>query len=253
VDTAGGVRGTGVRHVAGTSSVAGLARGLKIADDRSTAYEMVRDTLRHAILIGHLPGGTRLLQAQIAAQLNVSNTPVREALRELASVELVSFRARQGAFVREPDVAELREIYRIRTALEPSAIRLATPRVTRAQLEEASDLRAEMEKERDPVAWTETNWRFHATLESAAESPRLASIVGGLRNSATLSVSLAMHRDPERIQRANEEHDHLLAAMRGGDAQRADEILRHHLEASLRAILAPAAPDDAGDERVTDS
>lgn len=253
MDTAGGVRGTGVRHVAGKSSVASLARGLKIADDRSTAYEMVRDTLRHAILIGHLPGGTRLLQAQIAAQLNVSNTPVREALRELASVELVSFRARQGAFVREPDVAELREIYRIRTALEPSAIRIATSQVTRAQLDDATALRVEMEDETDPVAWTETNWKFHAILERAAESPRLASIVGGLRNSVTLSVSLAMHRDPERIQRANAEHDHLLAAMRGGDAQRAGVILRHHLDASLRAILTPAAPDDGRGERVADS
>jgi DNA-binding GntR family transcriptional regulator len=221
------------------STIGGLhVRSLRTAKERLTAHEIVRDTLRHAILSGELPGGTRLVQAELAAQLNVSTTPVREALRDLASDQLIRFHPHRGAVVHELDMEELREIYEIRKALEPLAIRLAASRISKKQLKEASDLQARMEKETDPAAWVENNWKFHALLGKAAQSPRLASFVKSVQDSAALYVAHAVHLDPGLIDKGNADHRGMLAALRDGDAEDAGDHLRRHLDTTLQAILA---------------
>jgi DNA-binding GntR family transcriptional regulator len=214
-------------------------RSLRTPKGRLTAHEVVRETLRRAILRGDLPGGTRLIQAKLAVQLNVSNTPVREALRDLAAEQLIRFYPHRGAVVHTLDVSELREIYEIRMALEPLAIRLAASRITRKQLKEASELLARMDTETDPGAWVEKNRKFHTLLENAAQSPRLALVVKGVQDSAALYVAYAVHVDPSRIAQGNADHRALLAALRAGDADGAAELQRQHLDTSLHAI--PAA------------
>jgi DNA-binding GntR family transcriptional regulator len=221
------------------STIGGLqVRSLRTARERLTAHEIVRDTLRHAILSGELPGGTRLVQAELAAQLNVSTTPVREALRDLASDQLIRFHPHRGAVVHELDMEELREIYEIRKALEPLAIRLAASRITRKQLKDASDLQARMDRETDPGAWVENNWKFHGLLESAAQSPRLAAFVQSVQDSSALYVAHAVHLEPGRIEKGNADHRAILVALRAGDGDSAAELLRRHLDTTLQAILA---------------
>jgi DNA-binding GntR family transcriptional regulator len=224
------------------STLGGLQiRSLRTATERLTAHEIVRETLRHAILSGDLSGGTRLVQAELAAQLNVSTTPVREALRDLASDQLIRFHPHRGAVVHELDMDELREIYEIRKALEPLAISLAATRITKAQLKQAAALHARMEKETDPGAWVESNWKFHALLESAAQSPRLATFVKSVQDSAALYVAHAVHLEPGRMRKGNADHRGLLAAVRAGDGELAAELLRRHLDTTLQAILAASA------------
>jgi DNA-binding GntR family transcriptional regulator len=241
-----GSANSGTRKVEGElmSTLGGLQiRGLRTAKERLTAHEIVRETLRHAILSGELSGGTRLVQAELAAQLNVSTTPVREALRDLASDQLIRFHPHRGAVVHELDMDELREIYEIRKALEPLAMRLAAARITKKQLREATDLQARMEKDTDPAAWVEKNWKFHALLESAANSPRLAAFVKSVQDSAALYVAHSIHLDPGRIQKGNAEHRGILAALGAGDAAGAGELLRLHLDSTLQGIL---TADDSG-------
>lgn len=206
-------------------------------EQRRTAHEVVRDTLRHAILSGSLPGGSRLVQTDIAAQLNVSTTPVREALRDLTSDGLVQFDPHHGAVVYAIDMDELKEIYEIRKALESLAIRLAVSRITKAQLEEAAALQRKMVKEKDPAAWVTKNWEFHSLLEEAANSSRLAGLVKNIQGTAALYVAHSVKLEPKRIQEGNKEHHAILDAMRNGDADKAADILRQHLDRTLEAIL----------------
>jgi len=204
---------------------------------RRTAHEVVRDTLRHAILSGSLPGGSRLVQADIAAQLNVSTTPVREALRDLTSDGLVQFDPHRGAVVYKIDMNELKEIYEIRKALESLAIRMAAARITKAQLGEAAALQRKMVKEKDPAVWVTENWKFHSLLEEAANSSRLAGLVKNIQGTAALYVAHSVKLNPKRIQAGNAEHLAILDAMRNGDADKAADILRQHLDRTLEAIL----------------
>jgi DNA-binding GntR family transcriptional regulator len=212
-------------------------RSLKTVNQRLTAHESVRETLRNAILSGALPGGTRLVQADIAAQLKVSTTPVREALRDLASDQLIRFHPHRGAVVHELDLDELREIYEIRKALEPLAIRLAASRITKKQLQEVADLLSRMGKETHAGAWVGLNRKFHELIELAADSPRLAALVKSVQDSAALYVAHAVHLDPGRIKKGNADHRAILAALRAGDGEKAADLLRAHLDTTMWSIL----------------
>lgn len=201
-----------------------------------TAHEFVHATLRQAILRGDLPGGTRLVQADLAAQLDVSTTPVREALRDLANEELIHLDPHRGAVVRELRMEEVREIYELRRILEPVSIRRAVQRITDAELERAADLQRRLEAESDPGRWVELNRAFHAAFADAAGSPRLGSIVANLRDSAAVYVGLSLKAWPTRQETSNTDHRALLDAVRRHDADAAAEIELRHMDATLRAI-----------------
>src|SRR5687767_15583832 len=116
---------------------------------RRTAHEFVKDSLRRAILRGDLSGGARLIQADLAAMLNVSTTPVREALRDLATEGLITLDRHRGGVVRELNWQEMEAIRLIRHQLEPLAVRLVVENITDAELDEAERFRGRMAKERD--------------------------------------------------------------------------------------------------------
>lgn len=203
----------------------------------TTIHEMVRDTMRLAILSGRLPRGTHLVQADLADQLGVSTTPVREALRDLAGEGLVQFDPHRGAVVHEPDEAELIDVYEIRKVLEPFAIQLAAQRISPAQLIEAERQLRVLEQEADIGAWVIGNLAFHETLERASGSARLATLVRTVQNSASLFVAQSLQTDPGRIERGNAEHRAILAAVSAGDGDKAAVLLRAHLDSTLQAVL----------------
>ena len=210
---------------------------LDVAQPRVTAHELVHDTLRRAILGGALPGGTRLIQADIASQLSVSTTPVREALRDLAAEGLVVFRAHIGAVVRELDVAELAELYDIRKSLEPLSIRRAAARVTPGELARAQALADAMENEADPAAWAGLNRQFHASLEDVAHAPFIRSVLKGVQDIAAIYLTHSLILRPHLISTGNEQHRGLLAALRRRDPDTAAALLVAHLDCALQAIL----------------
>jgi len=220
--------------------------------ERRTAHQLVRDTLRRAILSGALPGGTRLVQAELAAQLKVSTTPVREALRDLAADGLILFDPHRGAIVHELDMAELVEVYEIRTVLEPLAIRKAAERITDEELRAAAALLKQLEAVRDPGEWVDLNWQFHSLVERAARSPRLLSMVKTTQDSAAIYVAHSIKLQSHRIAQGNREHRALLAALRHHQPEVAAELLVKHLDGTLTAIRESHAQPvgaDAGSAR----
>ncbi len=201
-----------------------------------TAHQFAKDSLRRAILRGTLPGGARLVQADLAAHLGVSITPVREALRDLATEGLVRIDPHRGAVVSEVSLEEVREIYRLRGVLEPMAAGLAAPRIPPEDLGEATRLAAEMEGETDPGRWVELNRAFHDVLLRAVSSPRLLAFVSQLQDSATLCVALSVTLRPLGLESGNQEHRAILAAFRARDAAAARRTVREHLRATMESI-----------------
>lgn len=214
-----------------------LARFITETNERRTAHQLVRDTLRRAILSGSVAGGTRLVQADIAAQLQVSTTPVREALRDLASDGLILFDPHRGALVRELDLEQLKEIYEIRMALEPLTMRKAAERISPQELDQATRLHEQLTRMKDPGRWVEVNWQFHSLLEQAAASPRLASIVKSVQDAGAIYVAHSVKLAPERIAEGNAEHAALLEALRNRDGDAAARLLWEHLDHTLQIIL----------------
>lgn len=214
-----------------------IMSSLPVAQPRVTAHELVHDTLRRAILGGALPGGTRLVQADIASQLSVSTTPVREALRDLVAEGLVVFRPHVGAVVRELSVTELTELYDIRKALEPLAIRRAAELITSEALAGAAGLASAMEQENDPMAWAALNRTFHTMLEEAARASFIHSVLRGVQDIAVIYEMHSVINDPAGMSTGNEEHRELLAALQERDANRAAKVLVEHLDYAFRAVL----------------
>lgn len=203
---------------------------------RTTAHESVRERIRQAILSGGLPTGSRLVQSQIARQLGVSTTPVREALRDLASEGLVEFDSFRGAVVHEPTLDEVEDVYEIRTVLEPIAIRRAVARISDQHLARAEALMEEMEQESDPVAWVGLNRQFHAILLQAGVSKRLEGILRTLNDAATAYIALSLALGPHRMATANAGHQDLLEAYRRRDVDEAVDVATRHLAGTVEII-----------------
>jgi DNA-binding GntR family transcriptional regulator len=190
-----------------------------------TAHTYAYEALRARILSGDLAPGAALVQAALAQDLGVSLTPVREALRDLATEGLITFSPHRGATVKQLDLHDALEIYRIRLQLEPDAVEMAVPAATPDVLDQAERLIDEMAGS-DGARWIELNLEFHSVLLAPANSPRLVGILRSLQEAATLYVGVT----------PDAEHRKILDAYRRGDATGAAAAVAEHIHSSIRSL-----------------
>lgn len=205
---------------------------------RRTAYEEVLDRLRRAILGGVLAPGTPLVLSELSTQLGVSRTPIREAIRDLASEGLVDFDAYRSSTVHVPTLAEAEEVYELRLTLEPIAVRRAVPRISDAEVADARELHERMLKTDDVGTWVELNRDFHALLTRPADSPRLLSIIASLRNAAAIQVALSIRATITQLVGGNEDHEHIIEAYASRAVEAAVDLTQQHLRSTLAVIEA---------------
>lgn len=195
-----------------------------------TAHKSVANRIRKAILAGELPGGTRLVQADLARNLSVSITPVREALRDLIAEGLVDFDAFRGATVHQRSLAELEEVYELRSMLSVVAVKSAIKEITAEELDLADSVARQMRAEKDPVQWVQLNREFHQILDAASRRPRLQEILGRLSDLSALYVGLSVSGVKGRRTRGDRDHEAMVHAYRDADVDRAMTITVSHLE-----------------------
>ena len=209
-----------------------------------TTHEWVRTRLRSAIFAGDYPPGSKLVQTEIAEQLGISVTPVREAMRDLINEGLVDFDPHRAATVRAIDIADAIEVNELRLVLEPLAVRQAAEHITAEELETLRELEATMEATETHQDWLEANRDFHLAVIDAARSPRLAGILTNLRQIS--SFYLAAFARVGGVDHAKSARDHrdLIAALAAGDGDRASTIMASHLAQTdqLTAGLSASAP-----------
>ncbi|SED94941.1 GntR family transcriptional regulator [Ruania alba] len=194
--------------------------------------ESVRVTrrLRDEIIDGVRPPGSRLVERELAEELQVSRVPVREALRVLTSEGLVTPRPRSWAVVREftpDDVAELTEV---REALEVLTFRLAAVRRDQAgldRLREAWQRESEAAAVGDGVAARRAAADFHEVATDLAGNSLLSELGDTLRS--RMRWLLGQHDD---LSQVTDEHAALLAAVADGDSARAATLAEEHLQRS---------------------
>lgn len=197
---------------------------------RQTAHEFVRETLRRSILSGELPGGTRLVQAELAEALDVSTTPIREALRDLASEGLVQLDAHRGGVVRELNADELLEVYHIRKILEPEAMKLAVSHMTDAVIERAVELHERMRNSEDSAEFIAQNREFHLSIYDAIGFPRLVAILQGLLDASAMYVSASIRSRPDLRLQAVADHGDIIETLRARDPEAAAKAMLEHIK-----------------------
>lgn len=211
---------------------------------RQTIHVFVLQTLRRSILDGELASGTRLVQSEIADALGVSATPVREALRDLAAEGLIRLDAHRGGVVHTLSLDELKEIYELRSLLEPEALRRAWPYLTDELIDHVADLHHQMMQHPSRSEWVRLNSRFHDSVFELARAPRLLSILSGLTAPWVMYVSASLAEDAAHHDRASVGHEEILAALRARDLDAAIAATLEHLSITHETLEA-AWPDQA--------
>lgn len=194
--------------------------------------EAVLDAVKHAILTGLLTPGQPLVETELAAQLGVSKTPVREALKTLAGAGLVTMSPYKGASVRTVDDALAHSVYDIRILLEPEAVRRSASRgeAGRASWDSARAALDAADRATDRADRQQANREFHRALYAGCGNDLMVGILDGLRDQTALVSTAVWTRNPTWEHEAAE-HRAILAAVAAGRAEDAAALLEEHIRA----------------------
>jgi DNA-binding GntR family transcriptional regulator len=209
-------------------------------------------SLEEAIVSGEIAPGTVLRQEQLSERYHVSRTPVREALRRLAALGLVSFVPNRGVRVRTLSREELREAFLVRAELESLATELATPRITGqglADLDAAekrfSELTLELRRRaREGTtdgalvsSWVHANHAFHDVIYVAANAPFVERLAKSARRSFFTHVVWAAGLDIDHLYEQNDlQHRAIREAIAARSAEGARLLAREHVLSSGRML-----------------
>jgi len=198
---------------------------------RDPVREQIKRVLLSRIVDHTYKPGDRLLELQIAREMNASQGSVREALRELEALRLVESKPYKGTRVRGVNEKEMREAYHVRAALEDLAARTAAPAFkgnVKALQAVVSRLRAAA-KARDMDAYARHNLEFHHTIVGASGNAILVRVWESLDFEARARIALA--QPSLDIRAAAEAHQPIVDALERGDGKLAGKLLRQHAEA----------------------
>ncbi len=203
---------------------------------QTDAYLPLRDvvfqTLRTAILRGDLKPGERLMELQLAAQLGVSRTPIREAIRMLEQEGLAIMIPRKGAEVAQMTEKDVDDVLQIRCALEELAARLSCHNMTSADLRKlalARDRFNEMTKMENIQDIATADMNFHDIIYESSENPKLQNLMITLREQV-YRYRVEYLKDPSVYPSLIVEHEQLYEAIQRQDEEDAAEIIRRHLQ-----------------------
>ena len=211
-----------------------------------TKEDYVAEFLREGILAGRFARGARLKQAEIAQQLDISITPVREAFRTLEAEGYIHNIAHRGVVVAPFDVSATREIIELRVVLESRLVLAAMRSMSREDHLKLAELERDFEQaiaKGDRPAVRAMNYRFHSYLYSLAQQPQTVHFMQVLWAKYPFDL---INMIGGRVGRAAQEHGDILKAIAAGDEPAALTAVREHIEAGWRELQKDLEQTSAG-------
>lgn len=193
--------------------------------------DVVFYTLRQAILKGELEPGERLMEMQLAEQLGVSRTPIREAIRKLELEGLVLMIPRRGAIVAKITEKDLRDVLEVRSSLERLSTELACERMqdeTIAELKQAQEAFKEALNQNDITLQAQRDVEFHDVIYKATGNLRLIQMLNNLREQM-YRYRLEYLKHDLAHQTLIEEHEAIIEALSKRDKETATKIIVRHV------------------------
>lgn len=212
--------------------LAALAKGI-LYQGAGTIGQKVETLLRLAIMQGVLKQGDDLSTSKLAADLQVSRMPVREALKKLESEGIVKIQPQKGVRILPVSPENLRELADIRVALECMAIKLSLPNLTDADFKAMDSLIDDMAKERDNVQIFDLAEKFHDILYCASNNTQLIELINQTRYKFNryLWIYAVTFKNVEEIHRI------LLEAIKSGDEGKATLAIEEHIRQTTRKVM----------------
>lgn len=206
----------------------------------------VKKLLLDRIVSGYYKPGERIIELQLSKELGTSQSPVREALRDLAAIGIVTIHSRRGARVRLPTGKELADISLVRSEIDALAAGLASPLVDEDVLEQLREAYAAMGRHRaagDHVALTEADARFHRLIATTSANQAVQRVFDQLEPFARTFITLTL--PTANVTSIIGEHQQILEALEHRDGALAAERARQHqlnVGALLREYYEPVSP-----------
>lgn len=196
--------------------------------------QIVYDKIKDAIVNGLIPPGEKLSEFDLSQQLEVSRTPIREAIRQLAQTGLVKLVPRKGAFVALPTPKEAEDLYEIRIALEGLALEKICPSPPREELLRYRDMFLSVGPGWTSQQYLERDREFHSFISVQSGNGFLETVLHNVND----LIQLCRHYSVEGVplKRSSEEHVALIDAILEGNVEMAKERLRRHLKNAVASL-----------------
>jgi len=207
--------------------------------------DYVQAVLRQQILSGRIPPGTPIPQDDVAAQLGVSITPVREALRRLQSLGLIRYETHFGATVAELSRSDIQELYLLRAEVEGLAARLAAASMTPEELEELRRIHQEClvaADSGDVAAMAEGSRRFHRAIATAGGRTIIARHLQQIWESHPVPVSHSVWAREPVARHALDCHQDIIDALGDGNAVEAERLMVEHVQVAIAERIETPEP-----------
>jgi len=193
--------------------------------------ELVYEELKRQILIGEIAPGTRMMEVELADEMGVSRTPVREAIRKLEKEGLVSIEPRRGAYAADISIKDILDVLEVRQDLEGMAAALASQKITAEEKEEMEDLvqqYAQAVESRDVDKIIEEDALFHEYLVKCSGNKSLIQLVNQVQE-LSLRFRYLYYDDFSRFAAQPVEHKEICEAIISGDNERARNAMEEHI------------------------
>ncbi len=200
-------------------------------------YEDVAERLREQIFAHELAPGSWLDEQSLAIAFGISRTPMREAIKVLASEGLVTTKMNKGAYVTEVDRRDLEQIFTVLSLLEGQAAKETAIKASEAQLTQLDNLHHRLEKaaaDRDLEQFFEINVKFHELIQEIAGNKWMNGVIDDLRKVLKLQRRDSLSRSG-RLLSSLIEHREILQAILKRDPLAAEQAMRKHLARGLEA------------------
>jgi len=206
--------------------------------NRPTLHEELTAKLCEMIVEGVLVEGEKVPERELCEKLGVSRTPIREALKVLATDGLVTLEPNRGARVRACTIADLEEIFPVLAAIEALAGELACTNITEAQLADINDVHNNMVDcfhNEDISGYFKQNQKIHAMILEAADNPTLSAIHQSLAVRVRRARYVA-NMSKKRWQQAVQEHENMITQLQARNGKKLGAILKNHLENKFSTV-----------------
>ena len=198
-------------------------------------YEEVAELLRQRIFNRELAAGVWIDELKIAAEYGISRTPLREALKVLATEGLITMKVRRGAYVTEVNEKDLTDVYHLLSLLEGDAAAVVASQASASQIKDLQHLHDELEKAVDNrERFFEVNEAFHMRLLEIANNRWRDQMVADLRKVMKLNRHNSLLKSG-RIKESLTEHRAIMEAVAAGNADGAMQKMREHFASGLEA------------------
>lgn len=201
--------------------------------------KMAYEAIRKSILSGQWKIGELYNEKAIAADLGISRTPVREALLELASQDLIIFLPRRGLMVNRFTRRDVDEIFEVRKAIEMAAVEkitIASPPFDLFEIEESLLNQRKAAKYRDYLAFLEADRLFHTGFSELTNNRRIIAILDNIRDMIHVMGAKALALEGRALE-VIEEHQVIFEAVKKGDSEEARRAMAYHLDQSKEAVV----------------